>query len=132
MAIFGETVNLVNRTKKLLNARFDGRDEAIFPGENPGFPKVAVTYAKRQNPLMGSEDPQNPTLSGCEYLVGVKVKTGEQQVDDITPLEQNEEAPQRFNRDTLHEKGYKEVVKKNRINRFEAATPSNSELGDLG
>jgi hypothetical protein len=112
MAIMGETVNLVNRTSKPLTVRYDGRKETIAPGENPGFPKEAVLYAKRQNPLMGSEDPENPTMSGTQYLVGVKVKAGERQTDDISPLEQSD-AIERFDKKLLRplRKGEKEVVR---------------------
>jgi hypothetical protein len=115
MAIFGETVTLVNRTSKVLNARFDGRDQTIQPGENPGFPKIAVAYAKSQNVLMGSEDPENPSPSGMEYLVGVKATP---QRDDISPIEQSD-APQRYNRESLRESYLpksKEVVRKTKIN----------------
>jgi hypothetical protein len=120
MAIFGETVTLVNRTKKKLNARFDGRDQTILPGKNPGFPKIAVQNAKLQNVLMGSEDPTNPTVSGAEYLVGVEG------VDDCSPIEQSD-APQRYNRETLHEPHTKEVVKPMKINAYEARKGGGSD-----
>jgi len=70
LGVFQETVTLVNRAPVNLSVRFDGQDKTIKPGENPGFPKVAVKFAKAQNPIMGTEDPYNPTDYRC--LVGVK------------------------------------------------------------
>ena len=120
--IYGKTVTLFNRTKKVLSVRFDGRDQDIVPGKNPGFPEVAVQYAKNQNPLMGTEDPENPTLSGCQYLVGVKVWG-----DDVSPVEQSN-APQRYDRSILHEEGTKEYIKKRRVSSLEAQVPQNQDL----
>lgn len=81
---FAHSVTVVNRTigagvyEVPLNVRYDGEDIVIQPGENPGFPKEAVGYAKRQNPLMGSRHPLNPLK--FISLVGVK---GE---DDCSPI----------------------------------------------
>ena len=79
LGIFRDSVTLVNRTSRNLNVRFDGEDITIGPGENPGFPKVAVPYAKKQNPLMGSKHPIDPRRYIC--LVGVKDTK-----DDVTPI----------------------------------------------
>ena len=79
---YKESVTLVNRTNRSLNVRFDGEDTQIMPGENPGFPKVAVPYAKKQNPLMGSKHPVDPRRYIC--LVGVKDTR-----DDISPIPQD-------------------------------------------
>jgi len=85
MSIFGETVTLRNLTPKAakvtLRVQYDGRRQDILPGDNPGFPKVAVRFAKQQNPVMGSEDPDDPTITGSRYLVAV-VNGGEQGDDD--------------------------------------------------
>lgn len=81
---FANSVTVVNRTigageyEVPLNVRYDGEDIVLQPGENPGFPKEAVGYAKRQNPLMGSRHPMNPLK--FISLVGVK---GE---DDCKPI----------------------------------------------
>jgi hypothetical protein len=48
-------------------------------------PKVVVAFAKNQNPIMGSQDPYNPHISGASYLVGV-VGTK----DNVAPLTQEE------------------------------------------
>ncbi len=80
MGIFQEMVIVVNRTPVTLLATFDGQEMQLPPGESP-MPKVAVGYAKNQNPIMGSADPNNPSLSGAQYLIGVKGSP-----DDVTPL----------------------------------------------
>lgn len=79
LGAYKESVTLVNRTSRILSVRYDGEDTTIRPGENPGFPKVAVPFAKRQNILKGSRHPVNPNLFVC--LVGVKDTK-----DDITPI----------------------------------------------
>lgn len=86
MGVFQETVTLVNRTSKPLTVTFDGQQSTIKPGENTGFPKVAVQYAKNQNKKRGTEKWNDP-ISG-EYLVGVKGTK-----DNITPTEDNEDEP---------------------------------------
>jgi len=79
---YKESITLVNRTNRVLSVRFDGEDTHLQPGENPGFPKVAVPYAKKQNPLMGSKHPIDPRRYIC--LVGVKGTK-----DDCTPIPQD-------------------------------------------
>jgi hypothetical protein len=79
LANFRDSVVLVNRTSQPLNVRYDGEDITLQPGENPGFPAVAVPYAKRQNPLMGSKHPINPT----KFIALVGVKDSK---DDISPI----------------------------------------------
>lgn len=82
---FRDAVTIINRTigagefERDLNVRFDGEDILLKPGENHGFPLVAVPYARKQNPLMGSKHPTNPTL--YISLVGVKGTK-----DDVTPI----------------------------------------------
>lgn len=84
---FKDAVNLVNRTNRKLNVRYDGEDIVLQPGENPGFPKIAVQYAKNQNPLMGSKHPIDPRKFVC--LVGVKAPKGEKQRDAIEPISED-------------------------------------------
>ena len=71
MGIFYEQVVLVNRAPVNLTVMFDGQCKTLVPGENV-VPAVVVDYAKNQNPIMGSVDPNNPHVSGGRYLVGVK------------------------------------------------------------
>jgi len=80
MAVFHELVTLVNRAPVPLTIRFDGQESTIQPGDNQ-VPKIVIPYAKNQNPIMGSADAANPTLSGARYLVGVKGTK-----DNCTPL----------------------------------------------
>lgn len=77
MGIFHEQVVLVNRAPENLTVRFDGQDKTLVPGENM-VPAVVVDYAKNQNPIMGSVDPENPHISGGRYLVGVKGAYGDE------------------------------------------------------
>jgi len=81
LGVYKDSVTLINRTNRDLNVRYDGEDMTIHPGENPGFPLIAVPYAKRQNPLMGSKHPINP--SKFIALVGVKGSK-----DNVTPIPQ--------------------------------------------
>lgn len=66
LGVAKESVTIVNRTigggkyERAINVRFDGEDISIPPGEFHGFPKVAVPYAIKQNPLMGSKHPVDP------------------------------------------------------------------------
>jgi hypothetical protein len=68
---FRDAVTLINRTDRNLNVRYDGEDITLKPGENPGFPKVAVSFAKKQNPLKGTLHP-NGNMNSMVFLVGVK------------------------------------------------------------
>lgn len=80
--MIGETVTMINRTKLTLQCTFDGQTFDLKPGKNYGFPKAAVSHAKRQNPLMGSEHPYNPMQ--FESLVGV-----EGSKDPVTAIQQS-------------------------------------------
>ena len=79
LGVFRDSVTLVNRTNRVLSCRYDGEDIALMPGDNPGFPQVAVPYAKKQNPLMGSKHPNDPRR--YISLIGVKGTK-----DDCTPI----------------------------------------------
>ena len=85
------SVTLINRTigagkyERELTVRFDGEETRLKPGENPGFPRVAVPFAKKQNILMGSRHPTNPLL--FVSLVAIK---GEDSEDDCKPLTEEE------------------------------------------
>lgn len=71
MGIFFQQVCLINRAPENLTVTFDGQAKTLTPGENM-VPAVVVDFAKNQNPIMGSADPNNPHISGGRYLVGVK------------------------------------------------------------
>jgi len=128
MGVFQQMVEVVNRTSKTLNLRFDGQDMELVPnytpeGEpiNPGgnmIPVQTVGHAKSQNVLMGSEDPQNPS----EYvvLVGLRAKPGQKQRDDITHLEQSNELTRVKLEEYLDDPTQKIIVAGRRISRGEA------------
>jgi hypothetical protein len=84
MGIFHELITIVNRAPVPLSVCFDGQAQTIPVGESP-LPKIVVAYAKNQNPVMGSHDADNPTISGGQYLVGVKGSK-----DNCTPLTKEE------------------------------------------
>jgi len=125
LGVFKDSVTLINRTSRKLNVRYDGEDITVEPGENPGFPLVAVPYAKKQNPLMGSKHPINPNKYIC--LVGVKGTK-----DDVTPisdevLEAADKEYEVLDRDGKHwgvDMGRKvRLLKRNGYDPYEALAP---------
>lgn len=87
--IFQEMVELVNRAPEPLSVQFDGQSKVLAPGVNL-VPRVVVPFAKNQNPVMGTQDPYNPHITGCQYLVGVVAPVGAKQKDPIEPLTDEE------------------------------------------
>ncbi len=87
MAQFGDSVTLVNRTKRsVLTAVWDGMQYHFEPGETPGVPLVIAEAAYRQNPLHGTEDPLgDPQI--VESLFGIK--GAKPPFGNVTPIEQN-------------------------------------------
>ena len=75
-----ELVTLVNRTSKELRALWNGIRYPLAAHSKQALPVIVAEAAKRQNPLMGSEDPRDGSM---EYLVGI-----EEQGDDCSPIEQ--------------------------------------------
>lgn len=128
MHVFPEIVTLINRAPVPLTVRFDGEEKTLYPGENQ-VPRIVVPYAKSQNPIMGSEDFQDPT--GYKYLVALKGS----KKDPQEPLTEEEWAdhlasPQRLNRQQIiDERGdskSREVVRgKKKQSAFEARFPVN-------
>lgn len=95
-----EFLTVVNRTSKNLMVTWDGKRITLVPGKN-ALPAVVAEAAKRQNPIMGSEDPVSLQM---RYLVGI-----EEQEDDCTPIEQSNSV-QRIDRSKLHGARPVEVV----------------------
>lgn len=89
MGIFHEMVTVVNRAPIPLNVRFDGQETTIPPGPSQ-LPKVCINYAKNQNPIMGTQDPNNPSITGARYLIGIVAPKGHLQKDPIDPLTKEE------------------------------------------
>ncbi len=104
MGAFHTLVEVINRTSKPLSVRYDGQDEVLRPNYDAEgnflpevhnmIPDITVDYARNQNILMGSEDPEDP--SDYVMLVGVLAKAGQKQRHDISFCEQSEE-PARVN-----------------------------------
>jgi hypothetical protein len=121
MAGIPKMVLVVNRTTRPLDAMFDGQPVVLLPGymlapkegdEEKDKPKLVIVGAgpagavvtnslpyfaaelvKRQNPVMGTEDPEAPNV--FDSLIGV-VEWG----DDISHLEQSD-AIERLDRELL-------------------------------
>lgn len=87
--IFQDMVELINRAPIDLSVQFDGQSKVLAPGSNM-VPKVVVPFAKNQNPIMGTQDPYNPHISGCQYLVGVRAPEGQKQKEPIKFLTNEE------------------------------------------
>lgn len=141
MGIFYEMVEVINRTSKPLNGRFDGQDITLLPNYEPGggeminrgenmVPKVAVGHLKHQNPLMNSEDPLNPLA--YTTLIGrvANKRKGEVQKDDLSYLEQDEEAVTRVNREEFEDdKMIRTKVRgRKKHSSYQAMNPQNPEL----
>lgn len=75
-----QVVTIVNRTSKDLEGIWDGRHYTIPVGKS-SYPVVQAEAFKRQNPVMGSEDPR--TLQ-VDYLIGI-----EDYKDPCDPIEQS-------------------------------------------
>lgn len=83
--VFQDMVPVVNRAPIPLTVTFDGQTSIIKPG--PGaLPSTTIRYAKNQNPIMGSVDPNNPSISGGQYLIG---EIGKDDCEPLTPAEWN-------------------------------------------
>jgi len=75
-----EFVQIVNRSPETLSVMYDGKRYQLQPGTNT-VPSFLVGPAKRQNRVMGTEDPLNPL--DFESLIGVP------DVDDCSPKKQS-------------------------------------------
>ncbi len=99
--IYMDFLTVVNRTSKPLQVTWDGKHTTLVPGKN-ALPAIVAEAAKRQNPIMGSEDPVSLQM---RYLVGI-----EEQEDDCSPVEQSP-AIQRIDRNKLINARPTEVVR---------------------
>lgn len=66
--IFLQRVKVFNRAPIPVEVMFDGEVKPIPPGESE-IPIIVLYHAKNQNPIMGSADPNDPTLAGARYLI---------------------------------------------------------------
>jgi hypothetical protein len=104
MGVFQDLAEVVNRCPYNLTIRFDGQEMTLVPGKN-FIPTQTVQYALNQNPLMGSQDPDNPTMSGAEYLIGLPNKANKYPCEPLTTeqLQLQKSRPSRFNHEELME-----------------------------
>jgi hypothetical protein len=107
MGVFYEMQEIINRAPVDLTVTFDGQCKTIKPGRTM-IPKITIPYAKNQNPIMGTQDPNNPTIYGCRFLIGVP---GEDLPEDLEPLTPEEWAdhlgqPQRIDSKAAFEENY--------------------------
>ena len=130
--IFQEVVTLFNRAPIDLNVRFDGQDLTLKPGKNHGVPKIVVSLAKSQNPVMGTEEWTDPT--SYRSLIGVLDSK-----DNCKPLTKEEWAehlgkPQRYNRETMErdERTHDVVRGKKKKSAFEARYAISEDGGIFG
>jgi hypothetical protein len=79
MGVFQDLVTVINLAPIPLNVTFDGQTQAIPVGESQ-IPRITVSYAKNQNPVPGSADMTNPSITGALYMISVKGRKGERQV----------------------------------------------------
>ena len=109
MGIFHKQREVVNRAPVDIAITFDGQQTTLPPGRST-VPEVVIPYGKNQNPVMGTQDPNNPHLGGAQYLLGAVGKWDGQE-DNITPLTPEEWAahlgqPQRINAQEAFEEKY--------------------------
>ena len=97
-----EIVTVRNRTQKDLEVCWDGKRTVLPVGKPIALPLPIAEAAKRQNVLMGSEDPRMGTI---EYLVGI-----EEWNDDCSPIEQTDSI-ERWNSKSVPGRGKVDVIK---------------------
>jgi len=107
MGVFYQLVEVINRAPVDITITFDGQCKTLTPGKNY-IPAMTIQYGKNQNPIMGSQDPHNPHISGAKYLIGVP---GEDLPEDCEPLTPEEWAahlgePARDNTQQSFEENY--------------------------
>jgi hypothetical protein len=86
MGIFHAHIPVFNRCPWPLSIRFDGQDMVLAPGLNQ-IPEQVLPNALNQHPLMGSQDADNPHVSGAEYLIGIVGKEAKYPCDPLTAEE---------------------------------------------
>lgn len=75
-----DVVTLVNRSSKDVQGKWDGRPYIVNAHAKVALPVIVAEAIKRQNVVMGSED---PFTGDMEYLVAIV-----EQGDPETPIEQ--------------------------------------------
>lgn len=86
MGVFHDQTKIFNRAPWPLNVRFDGQEISIPTGES-FLPTICLLHAMNQNPMMGTQDVDNPNVGGCEYLIGLPEKARKYPCDPLTDEE---------------------------------------------
>lgn len=87
-----EIVTVVNRTSKIVQGTWDGKPYLLNPGTKYSLPVIVAEAIKRQNVVMGSEDPYTGDM---EYLIAIVEHN-----DPQDPIEQTR-AVTRMNRTAI-------------------------------
>lgn len=119
-----DIVTLVNRTSKPLEGCFDGQRYVLGPHGQKAMMANAAEQMKRQNPLMGSEDPTDPRSP--TFLAGIK-----EWDDDISSLEQSD-AIERFDRSLTDGEGPKArplILRGSKGSRMKVAIDDDNPVG---
>lgn len=69
MGIFYEEIEIRNLAPIELEVMFDGQRKRIPVGVSRLPKHIVEQFAMNQNPIRGTQDPNNPHISGCKYLV---------------------------------------------------------------
>lgn len=77
-----EVVTIVNRSSKDVKGTWDGKPYVIKAKGRAAFPEIVADAIRRQNVVMGSEDPYTGEM---KYLVGI-----EEHGDPTDPIEQTQ------------------------------------------
>jgi hypothetical protein len=83
MGVFQHMIPVFNVGRVPCVVTFDGQQTTVPVGPSQ-LPDITLPYAKNQNPVMGSQDPNNPSLTGVKTLIRVVDK------DDCTPMTDEE------------------------------------------
>lgn len=100
MGIFYDMAEVINLAPIPLRVTFDGQSIDIPPGKSM-LPKVVVAYAKNQNPIRGTQSPNNPTISGAQYLINIAGGKGRQEPLSQEEWEEHLGQPSRINVEEL-------------------------------
>jgi hypothetical protein len=136
MGIFYETAPCLNRTPVDLTVTFDGQCKTLPAGATIHLPKVAIQFAKNQNPVMGSQDPNNPHITGGRYLVA-DLSADDTMDNEHSPMSPEEwEAhlgePQRINSQEAFEEKYGGDPKAKLVKQGKARTISAGSKAQAG
>lgn len=108
--VFQKMVPVFNRAPIALHVQFDGQRYTIQPGHDQ-IPDMTIPFAKNQNPVMGSQDPNNPHMSGARYLIVEKGEDGYDQPMTKAEWEAHVRRPCRIDEQAAFEERYGGDVK---------------------